>query len=176
MVVAGLLGAGPLAVAEPLPPERVVMAGVRDLDPGEVAFLAARPGLARWDVETLRGDGWVAPLEGLLDRVRRAGGRLYVSLDLDVFDPGVAPGVAVPVPHGALPDPVLALLRRVRASGLLAGADVVELCPPADLERQTSRLAARAVAALGGAAAWRDVLEDAAGHPDSLPAVGWGAA
>ena len=158
MVLAGLLGAGPLAVTDPLPPQRVVLAGARAIDPGEAAFLEARPQLERWDVSRLRGRGWVAPLGRLLERVRRAGGRLYVSLDLDVFDPTVAPGVAVPAPGGALADPVLDLLRRVRASGLLAGADVVELYPPSDRERQTARLAARALAALGGAAAWGDVL------------------
>jgi arginase len=165
MVLSGLLGEGPLAAAAPLPVERVTLAGVRALDPGEGAFLAARPGLARWDVATLQGDGWMAPLDALLERVRRAGGRLYVSLDLDVFDPEVAPGVAVPVAGGALSDPVLALLRRVRASGLLAAADVVELYPPADRERQTARLAARALSALGAAADWRDVLEAEAGAP-----------
>jgi arginase len=165
MVLSGLLGAGPLATADALPPERVTLAGVRSVDPGEADFLAQRPGIARWGVETLQGDGWMAPLAALLERVRRAGGRLYVSLDLDVFDPQAAPGVAVPVSGGALPDPVLALLRRVRASGLLAGADVVELFPPADRERQTARLAARALAALGAAADWRDVLEPEASAP-----------
>ena len=165
MVLSGLLGAGPLATADALSPERVTLAGVRSVDPGEADFLARRPGIARWDVETLQGDGWMAPLEALLDRVRRAGGRLYVSLDLDVFDPQAAPGVAVPVGGGALPDPVLGLLRRIRASGLLAGADVVELYPPADRERQTARLAARALAALGAAADWRDVLDPAADDP-----------
>jgi arginase len=163
MVLAGLLGAGPLAVAQPLPAGRVTLAGVRACDPGETAFLAARPELARWDVETLRGEGWRPRLEALLDRVRRAGGRLYVSLDLDVFDPALAPGVAVPAPHGAFPEPVLALLRRVRASGLLAGADVVEHYPPADRERQTARLAARALSALGAALPWGGALEGAPG-------------
>ena len=73
MVLAGLLGAGPLAVTDPLPPQRVVLAGARAIDPGEAAFLEARPQLERWDVSRLRGRGWVAPLGRLLERVRRAG-------------------------------------------------------------------------------------------------------
>jgi arginase len=136
MVLAGLLGEGPLAIPEPLPPERVTLAGVRRCDPGEVTFLAKRQAIRRWPVAALTGDGWVPLLEALLAEVRRAGGRLYVSLDLDVFDPTVAPGVAVPVPAGAMAEPVLALLGRIRASGLLAGADLVECYPPADRERQ----------------------------------------
>ncbi len=159
MVLAGLLGSGPLAVEEPLTPERVTLAGVRAFDAGERSLLDAQPALSLWDVESLRGDGWLPRLDALLERVRRAGGRLYVSLDMDVFDPYVAPGVAVPVAYGALAEPVMALLRRVGASGLLAGADVVELFPPADRERQTARLAARAVAALGAAVMWSDGYE-----------------
>ncbi|MDQ3702778.1 MAG: arginase family protein [Chloroflexota bacterium] len=155
MVLGGLLGIGPLAVREPLTPEQVTLAGVRAADPGERSVLAMQPGLSLWDVETLRGDGWLPRIDALLERVRCAGGRLYVSVDLDVFDPGVAPGVAVPVAHGALVEPVIGLLRRIRASGLLAGADIVELFPPADRERQTARVAARVLTALGAAVTWR---------------------
>jgi arginase len=151
MVLAALLGAGPLAAPEPIPASRVVLAGARAFDPGERQFLRARPELDVWDVELLRDHRWQAPLDDLLRRVSGAGGRLYVSLDLDVLDPADAPGVAVPEGHGALPAPLLALLRRVRASGLLAGADVVEYYPPADKERQTSRLAASGQAAHGAA-------------------------
>ena len=155
MALAGVLGAGPLALAEPLPAEQVALAGVRALDPGELAFLQARPELAMWDVQALRGRGWMGPAAALLRRVAAAGGRLYVSVDLDVLDPAVAPGVAVPERHGARPAPVLALLRRLRGSGLLAGADVVELYPPADADDRTARLAARALEALGAVAARR---------------------
>ena len=149
MALAGALGVGPLALAEPLAPGRLALAGIRALDPGEVRFIASRPELMVWEAGALRGAAWAKPADALLARVAAAGGRLYLSLDLDVFDPGSAPGVAVPERGGARPEPVLALLERLRASGLLAGADVVELYPSADREEQTARLAARALAALG---------------------------
>jgi arginase len=150
MVLSGLLGEGPLAVDEPLPPERVVLAGARSFDPGEPAFLQARPQISMWDVGHLRGDGWRAPLDALLRRVAARGGRLYVSVDLDVFDPAVAPGVVAPAPGGALAEPVVELLRAARRSGRLAGADVVELYPPLD-HGPTAALAARVVEALADA-------------------------
>jgi arginase family enzyme len=134
----------------PLPPERVVLAGARDFDPGERAFLAARPAVRQWDVAALRDGGWRPLLSTLLQEVERRAGRLYVSLDLDVVDPLEAPGVAVPVPAGANGAEALALLRRVAASGLLAGADVVELSPAADRGGQTAALAAQALLALAG--------------------------
>jgi arginase len=151
MVLSGLLGEGPYAIEAPLPPERVVLAGVRTFDPGEITFLQEHPEIGLWDVECLRGDGWQAPLRDLLRRVSRESGKLYVSVDMDVFDPSVAPGVATPAPNGALAEPVLDLLRAIRAAGALAGADVTELYPPADNGR-TAALAASVVEALGFAA------------------------
>jgi arginase len=153
MALAGVVGAGPLALTEPLPAAHVTLAGARVFDPGELAFLRRRPGLRQWDVSVLRGDGWRAPAAALLDHVRAAGGWLYVSLDLDVFDPRHAPGVGVPQRHGAYPTPTLALLRALAESGVLAGADVVELYPPADRDGRTARLAAAALAAID--AGWR---------------------
>jgi arginase len=175
MVLSGLLGAGPLAVEEPLPAERVVLAGVRQFDPGELAFLQARPEIELWDVETLRGDGWVPAAEALLARVADAGGRLYASLDLDVIDPAYAPGVAVPERHGAHPASIMRLLRRLRESGLLAGADVVELNPPADEQARTAQLAVEALQALGAVGSVASVASAAAlaGGPSPL-AVGEG--
>lgn len=169
MVLGGLLGSGPLAVTQPLAPQQVTLVGVRAADPGERRVLDTQPGLSLWDVETLRGDGWLPRIDALLERVRCAGGRLYVSVDLDVFDPEVAPGVAVPVAHGALVEPVIGLLRRIRASGLLAGADIVELFPPADRERQTARVAARVLTALGATTTW-DAWGDS-GEDTAAPAV-----
>jgi arginase len=151
MVLAGLLGRGPLAIRGPVPTERAIVAGARAFDPGESAFLRAHPEIELWDVATLRSSRWRAKADALLERVREARGRLYVSLDLDVLDPRHAPGVAVPEKGGALPAPLLALLRHLNASGLVAGADVVELYPPADPEGRTAALAAQAIRALSAA-------------------------
>jgi|GEM_PF-397273 len=148
MVLSGLLGAGPLAIDEPLAAERVVLAGVRSFDPGELIFLQNHPPLAMWDVHLLRTSGWRRAAESLLGAVRAAGGQLYVSLDLDVLDPHDAPGVAVPARHGAALEAVRGLLRLIAASDLLAGADVVELYPPADLDGRTVEAAAACIEAL----------------------------
>jgi arginase len=171
MVLSGLLGVGPLAVMDPLPAGRVTLAGVRALDPGEVASLRARPELTVWGVEQRRTgdvsgrhggaatrggddeagrDGWTAALARLLKQVQRAGGRLYVSVDLDVVDPRWAPGVAVPAAGGVRPELVLEVARQIQRSGLLVGADVVELYPDADVEGQTARLAAAVVETMVG--------------------------
>jgi agmatinase len=66
---------------------------------------------------------------------------LFVSVDLDGFDPAFAPGVSHPVPGGLTPRQVFRWLHRLR--GRLAGMDVVELNPTRDRNDQTAVLAAR---------------------------------
>jgi agmatinase len=78
---------------------------------------------------------------------------LYVSIDLDGFDPSVAPGVSHHEPGGFTVREVLAAL--ARQSARLVGADVVELNPDRDLNGVTAVVAAKLVkeiAASAGAA------------------------
>jgi agmatinase len=80
-------------------------------------------------------------------------GPLYVSIDMDGFDPSVAPGVAHHEPGGLTVREVLDLLDR--QSAWLAGADIVELNPDRDLNDITATLVAklvREIAAMSGAA------------------------
>lgn len=86
-------------------PEDVALVGARNLDPGEIEFMA----------ETGIDDS----LERALDGVTVA----YVALDLDVFDPGVAE-VFMPEPGGPLVADVEAILRDVAGRSTIAGVGV----------------------------------------------------
>jgi agmatinase len=55
--------------------------------------------------------------------------QVYVTIDLDVFDPSIMPATGTPEPGGLLWYDVLALLRAVCRHRTLVGFDVVELCP-----------------------------------------------
>lgn len=66
---------------------------------------------------------------------------VYLTLDLDVFDPAFAPGVSHPVPGGLSPRVVLDFLQR--AAWNLVGMDVVELNPRLDHGNRTAVLAGR---------------------------------
>ncbi len=65
----------------------------------------------------------------------------YVSIDIDVIDPLLAPGTGAPVPDGLLPEQVrdwlIALLRHRRVVGL----DLVECNPALDQAGDTIRIA-----------------------------------
>lgn len=57
------------------------------------------------------------------------GNPVYVSIDLDAFDPAFVPGVGTPEPGGLSWDEGLRLLRAVFERRQVVGIDVVELCP-----------------------------------------------
>lgn len=54
---------------------------------------------------------------------------VYITIDLDVFDPGVMPAVGTPEPGGLHWYEVLRLLRSVCQARKIVGADIMELCP-----------------------------------------------
>ena len=54
---------------------------------------------------------------------------VYITIDLDVFDPGVMPAVGTPEPGGLHWYEVLKLLRSVCRARKVVGADIMELCP-----------------------------------------------
>ena len=77
------------------------------------------------------------------DRVPIPDGPLYISIDLDGFDPAYAPGVSHHEPGGLSVRDVMAVLRRV--TGPIVGADVVEYNPSRDVNGVTAVLAAKLV-------------------------------
>jgi agmatinase len=65
--------------------------------------------------------------------VARAGGSVYVSVDIDVLDPAFAPGTGTPEPGGLSTRELQALLRGMAPlADRIVGADVVEVSPPYD--------------------------------------------
>jgi len=69
---------------------------------------------------------------------------LYISIDMDVFDPAYAPGVGNPEPEGLTPTHVLDILYEI-VDERLVGFDVVEVCPLCDVNDITSILAAKVI-------------------------------
>ena len=69
---------------------------------------------------------------------------VYLSFDIDVFDPGYAPATGTPEPGGMTPREGLKAVRRAAAEGLI-GMDLVEISPPYDVADITSLLGARVI-------------------------------
>ena len=64
-----------------------------------------------------------------------------ITLDLDVFSSGIAPGVSAVNPYGAMPQHIKPLIRSVVKSGKVRSFDVAELNPAHD-NGSTAKLAA----------------------------------
>ncbi|MCU1364312.1 MAG: putative agmatinase [Acidimicrobiaceae bacterium] len=80
---------------------------------------------------------------------------VFLSVDIDVVDPGAAPGTGTPEPGGLSSRELLDAVRRIAMSVPLAGVDVVEVAPPYDHADITAYLGNRVVLEALGGVAWR---------------------
>jgi agmatinase len=80
---------------------------------------------------------------------------IFLSVDVDVVDPGSAPGTGTPEPGGLTSRQLLDAVRRIAMEGPLGGMDVVEVSPPYDHAEITAYLANRIVLEALGGVAWR---------------------
>ncbi|MDK4705934.1 agmatinase [Rhizobium sp. CNPSo 4062] len=73
------------------------------------------------------------------------GARVVVTLDCDSIDPGIMPGVAARTPGGLTYTQVIDLIAGLGRRADIAGFDLVELYPPADIDGLSALTAARIV-------------------------------
>lgn len=145
MALAALTGLGaPELVAcagkARLPVERVVMIGVRDLDPDE-RDLINDSGVLVFTMQEVDRLGMPTVMERALTHLRQRADRIHVSLDMDVFEPDLAPGVGTPKSGGFTYREGHLALELIAESGLLASMDIVEVNPILDKANRTARLA-----------------------------------
>jgi arginase len=126
MCLAAATGEWESGLADPVPAERVVLAGVRDLDAGERELLerSAATVIGSSVVETL------VAAKNALD-----GAPVFVHLDLDVMDPEQFPA-AVPAPGGLHPDKLYDLLDSVLEDSEPVGLEVTAIELPEDEEER----------------------------------------
>jgi arginase len=129
-------------------PARVALVGVRSLDPGEQALVRDLD-MAVYTISDIDRRGVESVLDEALRRI--AGGSfVHVSLDLDVVDPEVAPGVGNPVRGGLSYREAHLALELVAEAGILDSLELVEVNPIRDHENTTAGLAVElAASALG---------------------------
>ena len=122
MCLAAACGEWEAGVGGPIPAERVVLAGVRELDPGERSLLERSPAtvIGASVVETL------VAVQNALD-----GSPVYVHLDLDVLDPEAFPA-DVGAAGGLQPDKLYDLLEAVADDCRVVGLEVAAFEAPDD--------------------------------------------
>lgn len=70
---------------------------------------------------------------------------IYLSVDIDVLDPGFAPGTGTPEPGGMQPADLLRAIRKIALRTRLVAMDVVEVSPPYDHAEVTAQNANRCI-------------------------------
>jgi len=115
-------------------PAPVVAVGVRSLATEEAKFIEESKLRVVWAEEVADARyGGKAAIDALWDdalsKLGPPGTPLYISVDLDGFDPSVIAAVGTPEPGGLLWYETLTLLRRACARCNVVMADVVELAP-----------------------------------------------
>jgi agmatinase len=101
--------------------KNVVSVGIRSMDSAELKGLDKRRVFFADDI--LDSKSWIIDVAGKLFH------NVYVTIDLDVFDPGIMPSVGTPEPGGLDWYYVTALLKEVAKLKNIVGFDVTELCP-----------------------------------------------
>ena len=139
-------GRWPLPAADPA---RVALVGVRALDEGERELLRSLD--AR--VYTMSDVDRLGVERAVRESLAHVGGPgfVHVSLDMDVVDPDVAPGVGTPVRGGLSYREAHLALELVAEAGVAGSLEVVEVNPILDRENETAKLAVELVASALGA-------------------------
>ena len=155
MPLAALLGPEPRelsAIGDVCPAvdaARTVLVGVRNLDPAERQHVVAS-GVHVFTMKDVDRLGMATVAERALELTGRDTDGLHVSFDLDVCDPGIAPGVGTPVRGGLSYREAHLVMESVADSGRLRALDLVELNPTLDARNATAELGVELVlSALG---------------------------
>ncbi len=132
-----------------LDPARTSLVGVRSLDAAERAT-ARRLGLGVYTMSEIDRRGLQECVREALERAEGAS-FLHVSLDMDVVDPDVAPGVGTPVRGGLSYREAHLAMELVAESERVDSLEIVEVNPILDRMNETAALAVELAASALGA-------------------------
>jgi agmatinase len=101
----------------------IVQVGIRSVEAEERKAMDAGRVFFAHSIFDGSGDAWIEQVVSLLTE------NVYLTIDLDVFDPSIMPATGTPEPGGMRWYEALKLIRRICATRKLVGFDLVELCP-----------------------------------------------
>jgi agmatinase len=147
--------------------DRFLQLGLRGYwpSPATLAWMAEQ-GMRSYEMAEVVGRGLDACLDEAMTIAVDDCDGVFLSVDVDVVDPGAAPGTGTPEPGGLSTRQLLDAVRRIAIETPLAGMDVVELSPPYDPAEVTAYLSNRLVLEALSGIAWRrrrDAGEEAGG-------------
>jgi len=154
MPLAALLGHEPaelssIGFSPSVLPEHTVLLGIRNLDDQEKEQIR-RSGVHVFTMKDIDRDGIARVAERALAVAADGTGGIHVSLDMDVCDPSIAPGVGTAVKGGLDYREAHMVMELVADSRHLVALDIVEVNPTLDIRNATAEFATElALSALG---------------------------
>ena len=100
---------------------KIISVGIRSMDSSELDSIDKNKMFYASGI--FKSNSWIS------DVVNKLSKNVYVTIDLDVFDPSIMPSTGTPEPGGLNWYQVINLLEAVSNKRNIVGADVVELCP-----------------------------------------------
>jgi agmatinase len=102
-------------------------------------------GMRSYEMTEIHHRGLTAVLDESFGILTNECDGVFLSVDIDVVDPGMAPGTGTPEPGGMTSRELLEAVRRICLELPVVGMDIVEVSPPFDSSDITAMLANRVV-------------------------------
>ena len=148
--------------------DRFVQIGLRGYwpEPATLAWMAEQ-GMRSYEMSEIVARGLDDVLDEAMSIALDECDAVFLSVDVDVVDPGSAPGTGTPEPGGLTSRQLLDAVRRIAMETPVGGVDVVEVSPPYDHAEITAYLGNRVVLEALGGIAWRrkSLRGDPTRHP-----------
>ena len=116
-----------------IPGTHFLQVGLRGYWPGEEDQKWMRDhGLKHFMMQEIWERGAKAVMTDVIAAARERADKVYVSIDIDVLDPGFAPATGTPAPGGLAPVDLLRMVRQIVLELDVVGFDVMEVAPAYD--------------------------------------------
>lgn len=116
-----------------IPGDRFLQLGLRGYWPGEEDQKWMRENnLKHFMMQEFWERGTKAVLDDVVKEAKKRASKAYISIDIDVLDPGFAPATGTPEPGGFAPIDLLRIIRRLTLELDVVGFDVMEVAPAYD--------------------------------------------
>lgn len=126
--------------------DRFLQLGLRGYWPDEITLAWMRDqGMRSYEMTEIAHRGLNVVLDESFATLTDGCDGVFLSVDIDVVDPGMAPGTGTPEPGGMTSRELLEAVRRICLELPVVGIDIVEVAPPFDSADITAILANRVV-------------------------------
>ena len=126
--------------------DRFLQVGLRGYWPDDITLKWMRDqGMRSYEMTEIQARGLDTVLDESFKILTDECDGVFLSVDIDVVDPGMAPGTGTPEPGGLTSRELLESVRRICLELPVVGMDIVEVAPPFDNADITALLANRVV-------------------------------